>query len=605
MTADLTDPHLRDRAVRAARGQEPFDLVLTGGHVVDVALGEVRRADIGITGALIASVHEAGEARARERLDIRGGFVAPGLIDSHMHVESSMVTPRRYAEVVVPQGTTTICWDPHELANVKGLDGVAWAIEASRGLPLEVLVLAPSCVPSAPGLERAGAMIDAAAMARMLAWPEVVGVAEVMDMRGVLERQPHMAGVVRAGLASGKPVFGHARGLEGPDLQAFRAAGILTDHEIVGADDLLAKLRAGFDIELRGSHDYLLPDCVAALEGLARFPQTLSLCSDDVFPDTLVAKGAMVDLVRRLVAYGLDPLSALQAATLNAARRLGRLDLGRVAPGHRADLAVFGDLRSFEVRAVLKDGVPVARDGRLEVPLPEEPGDRLDRTVHVPPLDAEAFEIRAEGRAVRLRTIVGARFTRWGEVEAAVRDGRVRAPDGTLRMAVVHRHGHAAPTPQLALLEDWGTWRGALATTVSHDSHNLTVFGSDTGAMARAANAVVDAGGGMAVADTSDARAVLALPVAGLVADAPARTVAAAFEALVAAADTVADWQPPYRTFKATTGASLACNPCPHLTDKGLTDGADGTVWPSPGLQAERSTATPKTGAVSRAARKP
>ncbi len=224
---DLNAPALRDRAVRAARGVRAFDTLIVGGTLVDVATGELRAADIGLVGPLIASVHPPGSRfDAATTLDATGRFIAPGLIDSHLHIESSMVTPRRYAETVVPQGTTTICWDPHEVGNVLGLEGVRWAIETARDLPLRILVLAPSCVPSAPGLELAGAAFEGREMQQMLSWPEIAGVAEVMDMRGVLERSAHMRDIVGEGLASGKLVCGHARGLAGAELQGFVAAGI-------------------------------------------------------------------------------------------------------------------------------------------------------------------------------------------------------------------------------------------------------------------------------------------------------------------------------------------------------------------------------------------
>jgi adenine deaminase len=304
MADALNHSPLRDRAVRAARGLAPFDVLLTGARVADMATGELRAADLGLVEPLIASVHAAGHrADAAIRHHLPGRILAPGLIDTHMHVESSMVTPRRYAETVLPQGTTTVCWDPHELGNVAGLDGVRWATAASRGLPLRTLVLAPSCVPSAPGLERAGASFGPDDMAEMLRWPEIAGVAEVMDMRGVLERSALMRGIVGAGLASGKLVCGHARGLSGGELQGFAAAGIGSDHEITSGADLLEKLRAGLTVELRGSHDYILPEAVAALNALPHYPQTLTLCTDDVFPDKLVARGGMIDLLRRLVRH--------------------------------------------------------------------------------------------------------------------------------------------------------------------------------------------------------------------------------------------------------------------------------------------------------------
>ena len=252
--SDAVAPEIRARAVQAARGAARFDLLLAGGTVVDVATGELRAADIGIVGPLIASVHPPGtreDSAAVENVSDR--FLAPGFIDSHLHYESSLMAPADYAASVVPHGVTTCVWDPHELANVLGLDGVRWAIEASRGLPLRTVIAAPSCVPSAPGLEMAGAEIGPVEMAEMLSWPEVSGVAEVMDMPGVLRGTAHMRGIVGAGLAAGKNVNGHARELRDADLQAYAAAGVTSDHEVMDADDFLQKLRSGMTVELRGS----------------------------------------------------------------------------------------------------------------------------------------------------------------------------------------------------------------------------------------------------------------------------------------------------------------------------------------------------------------
>ena len=582
VSTDLDDPGLRRRAIAAARGAEPFDLLLQGGQLIDVVTGEIRPADVGLVGPLIASVHERDQrADATRKIDCREKWLAPGLIDTHMHVESSMTTPRAYAETVLQQGTTTIVWDPHELGNVLGLRGVDWAIAASRELPLRCLILAPSCVPSAPGLELAGAEFGPDELRAMLARPEIVGVAEVMDMRGVLERQPRMSGIVQAGLEAGKLVCGHARGLAGADLQAFAAAGIQSDHEITGAEDLLAKLRAGYWIELRGSHPYLLPDCVTALRELPLLPATLTLCTDDVFPDDLVEQGGMSALLRRLIGLGMAPAAVWRCATLQAALRLGRADLGRIAPGCRADILVLDDHLDIRVRDVLVSGRLVVGDGQWLETLPGEPAMPFGPTVQVGPLAADDFLLRAapgQGEELRLRTIVGARFTRWGECRATVVDGVVVPPTGTNRMAVIHRHGRRPAVPSLALQEDWGQWSGALATTVSHDSHNLAIFGSDPADMAAAANAVVAMQGGMAVAKAGEVIARLALPVAGLVSAAPAKETAAAFEALKRAADKVGDWAPPYRVFKAVVGASLACNAGPHLTDLGIADGTTGEL---------------------------
>lgn len=579
---DLDDTTLRDRAVRAARGQEAFDWLLTGGTVADMATGEFRAADIGLVGPLIASVHKPGTRHdAAGIMDVTGKIIAPGLIDMHMHIESSMITPRRYAEVVVPQGTTTLCWDPHEVGNVLGLDGVRWAIEASRDLPLRVLVLAPSCVPSAPGLERAGATFDPPEMTEMLSWPEISGVAEVMDMRGVLERSPKMSGIVAAGLASGKLVCGHGRDLAGASLEAFAAAGIESDHEIRDGDDLLAKLRAGFTVELRGSHPQVLPGAVQALLSLPRVPQTFTLCTDDIFPDDLVDQGGIAEVLRKLIGHGLPPMEGLRAATLNAAMRLGRRDLGLVAAGKRADLIILSDLTAMTVSDVFASGTHVAKNGALRAQLRPDPVKLPGNTMHVPAFTADDFRLLAPGNTARLRTVDKPRFTQWGETEAEIRDGAVVLPDDALWMAVIHRHGLAPAVPVMGVLRGWGKWNGALATTVAHDSHNLIVFGSDAASLAAAANAVTQAGGGMAVASSGTVQAVLPLPVCGLISDAPAPEVAAQLRKLREAADAVADWMPPVLTFKAVVGASLACNPGPHVTDLGITDGTTGAVFAS------------------------
>ncbi|XHE16131.1 adenine deaminase [Agrobacterium deltaense] len=580
---DLNDDALRTRAVAAARGDAPFDVLITGGTLVDVVTGEFRAADIGIVGPLIASVHEpASRSDAAQIIDATSAYVSPGLIDTHMHIESSMVTPAAYAAAVVARGVTTIVWDPHEFGNVHGVEGVRWAAKAIENLPLRAILLAPSSVPSAPGLECSGADFDAGILADILSWPQVGGVAEIMNMRGVIERDPRMSGIVQAGLISEKLLCGHARGLKDADLNAFMAAGVSSDHELVSAEDLMAKLRAGLIIELRGSHDHLLPEFVEALNALGHLPQTVTLCTDDVFPDDLLRGGGLDDVVRRLVGYGLRPEWALRAATLNAAQRLGRSDLGLIAAGRRADIVVFEDLSGFSARHVLAGGKAVAEGGRMRVEVPACDATTLEGSMKLPQRKADDFRVASEGSKVRLATIDRPRFTQWGEVEAEVRDGFVVPPEGTTMISVTHRHGNAEPVTKTGFLTGWGSWNGAFATTVSHDSHNLTVFGGNAEDMALAANAVITAGGGMAVASEGKVTALLPLPLSGLVSDAPLEDVAKAFEALRAAVGDVVEWQPPYLVFKACFGATLACNIGPHQTDMGIADVLTGRVMESP-----------------------
>ncbi|TCV73504.1 adenine deaminase [Neorhizobium sp. R1-B] len=583
---EFTEPGLRDRAVAAARGDGPFDILITGGTLVDVVTGELRPADIGIIGPLIASVHEAGSrSDAAEIVDASGTFISPGLIDTHMHIESSMVTPATYAGTVLPRGVTTVVWDPHEFGNVHGIDGVGWALDSVKLLPLRAVVLAPSSVPSAPGFEVAGADFDVSAIEEMLFWPKIAGLAEVMNMRGVIDREPRISAIVQTALTSEKLVCGHARGLAGPDLQAFMTAGVTSDHELVSGEDLIAKLRAGLTIELRGSHDHLLPEFVQALNGLGQLPQTVTLATDDVFPDDLAKNGGLDDVVRRLVRYGMKPEWALQAATLNGSVRIGRADLGLIAAGRRADIVLFEDLKDFRARQVFASGTLAARAGAMTIDLFAADPSLLRDSVKLEPLQAEDFRLPATGRKVRLATIDRPRFTNWGQTDADVVDGYVVPPEGATLIAVTHRHGRADSRTRLGFLTGWGKWKGAFATTLAHDSHNLTVFGSDPADMAAAANAVITAGGGMAVAIGGKIEALLPLPLSGLVSQASMQEVSASFEKIRAAMDRVVDWQPPYLIFKACFGATLACNAGPHQTDRGIADVATGTLMESPILE--------------------
>lgn len=574
---------VRRRAIDAAQGRAPFDLLLRGARVANVATMEIREADIGIVGPMIASIHAPGAfSEAKETHDLAGLIVTPGFIDGHVHVESSHMLPHHYASVVVPQGTTTIFWDPHELANVIGLDGIRYAVAATRNLPLRFIVQASSCVPAAPGLEISGADFKADEIRELMSWPDVAGLAEVMDMRAVLEAQPRMMGILEAANAAGKIIEGHARDLRGPGLMAYLSAGISGDHEIMSGEDALEKLRAGFTVEIRGSHDYLLPDVVKAINTLPVIPTNLTVCTDDVFPDYLVEHGGINDVLRRLIRYGLDPLQAIRCATINNAIHLRREDLGLVAAGRRADLVALSDLREVKIESVYSNGRHVARGGRMIEPVPAyEPP--LDDTMKMGTLTADDFRVRVpgitNGRAL-LQTIKGARFNSWSEVEVEVRDGFAVVPSDLSVMAIVHRHGRNDPKPQLAIIEGWERWRGAFATSYSHDSHNLIVYGHDAAEMALASNTVIGMKGGTAVVKDGKVAASLAYPVAGMLSLDGPEEVGSAHKRIVEIAGEICTWQPPYRTFKALSGQSLACNPGPHLTDLGLTDGTTKDIRP-------------------------
>lgn len=569
---------LRRRAIAAARGEMPFDLLLADARIVDMVTGEIREADVGIVDELIASVHPRGSRiDAQETHNMAGAYLTPGFIDTHVHLESSHLTPARYAEIVLAQGTTAVFWDPHELANVLGVSGVRYAIEASRDLPLQVMIAAPSSVPSTPGLEMSGADFAGGEMETMLAWPEVYGVAEVMDMHGVLHGSARMQEILSCGLRSGKLIEGHARGLSGAGLQAYLAAGVTSDHELTSAEDALEKLRAGLTLEIRGSHPYLLPDIVAALKTLPHLSSQITLCTDDVPPDMLLKNGGIVALLNQLIDHGLPAVDALRFATFNAALHLKRDDLGLIAAGRRADLVVLDSLRTLNPRQVYVAGKLIAREGKMLAPLPAANIAPLPNTMHLSPLCADDFALRiadVDHGEARLKHIRGARFTEWGEVDVKIRHSRVVLPAGFSLIWVQHRHGRHPAKPQIALLEGWGELQGAIATSYSHDSHNLVVLGRDPDEMALAANTLITSGGGMALVRNGEITAHVAMPIAGMLSDLPATELAAAFHNLRERSGDIADWQPPYRVFKAIEGTCLACNVGPHLTDLGLTDGA-------------------------------
>jgi len=581
---DHVETEVRSRAVRAALGREPFDLLLADGTVIDVGTGSLRNLDVGIVGSLISSVHPRGERQdARLRVDCSGSYIGPGLIDMHVHFESSMLTPGQYASAVGRRGTTTVFCDPHELANVAGVEGVRYCVQASAGLPVRFLFQAPSCVPPQPGLELSGHDLFAPDVAEMLSWPEMAGLAEVMDMLGVLGLDERMVRVVSEGLASGKLVSGHAAGLSPTEIQAYLAAGIESDHEIFATGEVTTRLQAGMTVELRGMLDGLLPDVVAGLAALPELPAHLVLCTDDLFAATLLRDGGLDHLIRRLICHGMPPVRALRLATYHGALRLGRPDLGLVAAGREADLILLSDLDEFVVTSVYKAGTLIARDSEMLVACEESHSIPPMDTVHLDPVGPQDFVLRVSlaKESVRMKAIDGIINTSWNEVEVDVSNGEVVVPDGYLLQAVVHRHGRASQQVRTALVTGWGKqWTGAIASTVSHDTHNLVVFGRDPHDMAVAANAVIATQGGVAVAKHGCVVTQIALPIAGILSPLSADEVALAQDALLVAATDVG--LPPgglSQPLMQVFASCLACIPGPHLTDLGLVDGTTGELF--------------------------
>ncbi|MCL7453171.1 MAG: adenine deaminase [Anaerolineae bacterium] len=550
--------------IAAARGDEPADLLFKNARLVNVFAGEIHAADIAVHAGRVVGW---GTYEARKVIDLGGRFVCPGFMDAHVHLESSMVQPAEFARAVVPRGTTAVVCDPHEIANVLGLDGVRYILQASEGLPLQVYVMAPSCVP-ATHMETAGAELSAEDIEQLWSYERVIGLGEMMNFPGVLFRVPPVLAKIRA--AGTRPIDGHAPGLSGLDLNAYVAAGIRSDHESTALEEAREKLRRGMHVMIREGTtarnlDSLLPLVTAANARFCHF------CTDDRHPDTLLGEGHIDDVVRKAIAWGLDPVMAIQMATINTAEYFGLREVGAVAPGYRADLLVLDDLEGVAVAQVYASGQLVAGDGHFLLERGQLPHVPVQPSMQVS-LSALDFAMAAgEGLARVIGIIPGQIVTEDLRLEPATEDGRiVQDPQrDLLKIAVVERH-HGTGNVGLGLVKGMGLKQGAIASSVAHDSHNIVVVGATDQDMHAAVRAVVEMGGGQVVLSAGEVRAACALPIAGLMSDRPLEEVRDQVEGLAEAAHALGCTLPD--PLMALSFLALPVIPALKLTDKGLVD---------------------------------
>ncbi len=560
----------RLQAIEMAQLRREADTLLAGVKILNLFTGEVTTTNVALGGGRIVGIGSQYR-RAQEVFDLSGRYLLPGLIEGHIHIESSLLTPEGFAEAVVPRGTTAVVADPHEIANVLGLEGVRYMLRASRDLPLDCYFMASSCVP-ATGLETAGASLGRAAIAALLEDERVLGLAEVMDYSGVIQGKREILEKIILARSQGKLVNGHAPGLTGEGLMAYLDAGIGSDHESITLEEAQEKLRLGMRLMIReGSQARNL----AALLPLVT-PVTGRRCllvSDDKEPHELVADGHLDSLLRRAVSLGLSPHLAVQMVTLNVAEAFGLRERGAVAPGYLADLVVVDSLREFTPLLVFKGGRLVAEEGKLirEIPRMREP-EVLD-TVRIPRLSTENLRIPA-GRARLVRVIglvQGQIVTRRLVLEATIGNGEVHADPARdiLKLVVVERHGRNGNIG-LGLVQGFGLRKGALASSVSHDSHNLIAVGVEDQDLLTALEHVAAIGGGLTVVSGGAVRASLALPVAGLMTEEKPGQVAAAMEHLLLNARDIGCTAP--NPFAALSFLALPVIPEIRLTDRGLVD---------------------------------
>jgi adenine deaminase len=555
----------RARLIAVARGDAEPDLVVEGGRVFAAHTREWLEGDVGIADGRIAGV---GRFDGGERIDAAGRHVVPGFVDAHMHIESSKLTPAEFARAVVPHGVTTVVTDPHEMANVLGADGVHWMLDASEGLPLNVYVMAPSCVP-ASAFESPRRSLGVGDMEAILRRRRALGVAEMMNFPGVIAGDPDV--LARIGARGATHVDGHAPGVLGRALDAYVAAGIRSDHEATTWEEALEKRRRGMWVLIREASN--ARNARALLELVRRHgPEYCAFCTDDREPDQLVRDGSIDHLCRIAVEEGVAPEDALVMATLHGALAHGLHDVGAIAPGRRADVLLLDDLESFAPAMVIKDGAVAARDGAaLPFAAPPVP-DWLRQTVRTVPLAAGGLDLGPANGRVRVIELVPEQIiTGAGEADPLVHDGRVVAdPSRDLaKIAVLERH-HATGRIGKGLVTGFGLRDGAFASTVAHDAHNLVVVGTNDADMVACAARLAALGGGIAVARGGAVVAELALPVAGLLSDAPVEDVVARLEACHAALreqGVVGD-----APFMTLSFLALSVIPALKITDRGLVD---------------------------------
>jgi adenine deaminase len=558
----------RENLLRVARGDAPADLLLRNARIVNVFSTQIDSGDIAIADGHIAGVGSG--YTAKQTIDLKGSYVAPGLIDAHVHIESSLCLPAQFAAAVVSRGVTTVVTDPHEIANVAGLDGIRFMVESSRGLPIDVITMAPSCVP-ATDLATSGASLDADALRSLLTDGSVHGLAEVMNFPGVIQHDPQVITKLRA--FAGRPIDGHAPAVSGKALNAYAASGIGSDHECVSVEEAREKLARGLYILIREATNARNLNALLPLI-TPQNSRRICFCSDDRQPADLLDHGSIDYIVQRVISAGIAPVVAFQMATLNPCEWFGLHDRGAIAPGRAADLMIFDDLNHPIAREVYKSGELVWQAGRLP------PGRFEGPTVLPTAVSArcnilpDTIDLRIRAKSNRIRVIgslVNQLVTEHFVMDALVKEGFAFADPSRdiLKMAVIERHRGTGKVG-LGFIKGFGLATGAIAGTVAHDHHNLVVIGSDDVSMMTAIRAVVELGGGLVTAANQQVLASLPLPVAGLMSDQPIERVRASYDNLRAEARQLGS--PLHDPFMAMSFMALEVIPKLKLTDRGLVD---------------------------------
>ncbi|MFW9967308.1 MAG: adenine deaminase [Candidatus Thorarchaeota archaeon] len=567
MSSLETDSYPLDQMIDVAAGRTRSDLVLKNASVVNVFTGDIIEGDIAIHQGYIAGI---GNYVGSNTVDLKGKYVVPSFIDAHVHIESSMVMPLQYARAVVPHGTGAVIADPHEIANVLGLEGIMYMSKSMRGGPLEFYIMLPSCVPSTD-LETNGVALDFLDIKPLLTEHYVLGLAEAMNYPGVVYRDPEILEKIRVTLNIGKKIDGHAPSLSGMDLNAYAAARITSEHESHTLEEARAKLAVGMHIQIReGSTARNLKDLAPLIQ-----PHTALFCSfvtDDRNTLDLIEKGHIDSLVRDAISYGVDPVQAIQVATISPARHYGLQYRGAIAPGYYADLAVIDDLKKVNVEMVYKNGNIVAKDGKLVWDIGDQEPPRLRRSVNITWLDPEDFQVKAKGDKMNVIGIIPDQIITDHLVEdTKVADGLAVADiDRDIsKVAIIERH-NASDVTGIGFVKGLGIKEGAMVSSIAHDSHNIVAVATNDRDLIAAAVQIVRMQGGQAIVRNEKVIASLPLPIAGLMSDQPVEVVSEKIQELKDAAKTIgSNLNEPFMTM---AFLSLPVIPKLKITDKGLVD---------------------------------
>ena len=501
--------------INVARGLEKADLVIKNANIVNVLSEEIHKGDIAISNGVIAGI---GEGYSGEKeIDVNGAYVTPSFIDGHVHLESTMMLPSEFTKVVLPAGTTTVIIDPHEISNVLGLHGISFMHEAVKNLPIDVYTMLPSCVPATP-FETSGFDLNSYDLSLLIDKPWVLGIAEMMNFPGVLNLDNNVMGKLELAKSMGKRIDGHAPYLHGKDLCAYIASGVKSDHECTTPEEAIEKLRLGMYVMIREG---------TAAKDLDALIPVLKKCNtrkcifvtDDRHPADL--KEHINGMVRRTVEAGVDPIKAIQVASLNTAEYFGLKDLGAIAPGYKADMLILPDLKTFKPDVVIKNGNIVAQGGKLTVKLPDTEALSMRGSVNVKWITIEDFAIEAHGNKVRaLEVIPRQLITKSVISEVKIRDGNAvsNVENDTLKICVIERH-RATGNIGKGFVKGFNLKCGAIASTVAHDSHNMIVVGTNDYDMYTAAVALIKSQGGKVVVKDGEIISELPLPIAGLMSD--------------------------------------------------------------------------------------